>query len=247
MTITSRILKRFTISGCKVNIEFHGSTSSPVISKRSSIEKILNIFLLRQKEPLRCGRDLNPKEVSQRTKIRHKKLISKTNLNKCNILRVITSDDHVIHVKEKSPTTRWHVNEESQVMSTSGKTSCCGHRGKMLKPSMISLLKAIKGAMKVTNHTLRNIIPRWWTHVNILTQLTIKKNILDIKLRDGPLPNRSHDKKSANSGHMSNKSKSPIIIMTVLLLKTTSNKTSLIALKRTARASLNLIYPLTSD
>jgi hypothetical protein len=51
MTIMSRILKRLTISGCKVNIELHGSLSSPVINKRSSIEKILNILLLRQKNP----------------------------------------------------------------------------------------------------------------------------------------------------------------------------------------------------
>jgi hypothetical protein len=78
-----------------------------MISKRSAIKKILNILLLRQKEPLRRGRDLNPKEVPQRTKIRHKKLITKTSLNKGNVLRVITSDDHVIHIKkEKSPTTR---------------------------------------------------------------------------------------------------------------------------------------------
>jgi hypothetical protein len=47
----SRILKRLTISGCKVNIELYGSLSRPVISKRSSIEKILNILLLRQKNP----------------------------------------------------------------------------------------------------------------------------------------------------------------------------------------------------
>jgi hypothetical protein len=84
-------------------------------------------------------------------------------------------------------------------------------------------------------------------HVNIITQLTIKKGILHIKLRDGPAPNRSHDKKSANSGHMSNRSKSLIIISTMLLLKTMSNKTGLIPLKRTIKASLNLIYPLTSD
>jgi hypothetical protein len=105
MTITSRILKRLTISGHKVNIELHKSLSSPVISKRSTIKKILNILLLKQKEPLR--RDLNPKKVPQRTKIRHKKLITKTSLDKSNIFRVITSDDHVVHVKkEKSPTTR---------------------------------------------------------------------------------------------------------------------------------------------
>jgi hypothetical protein len=107
MTIASRILKRFTISGHKVNIELHGSLSSSVISKRNMIKKIINILLLRQKEPLRRGGDLNPKKVPQRTKIRHKKLITKTSLDESNILRVITSDDHVIHVKkEKSPTTR---------------------------------------------------------------------------------------------------------------------------------------------
>jgi hypothetical protein len=178
MTITSRILKRFTISDHKVNIELHGSLSSPVISKRSTIKKILNILLLRQKEPLRHVGDLNPKKVPQRTKIRHKKLITKTSLNKSNILWVITSDDHVVHVKkEKSPTTRWHVDKESQIMSAGGKTSSYDHRGKTLKPSLRSLLKAIKGATKVTNHTLRDRIPRWWTHVNILTQLTIKKCI----------------------------------------------------------------------
>jgi hypothetical protein len=104
--ITIRILKRPTIDRHKVTIELHGSLSNPMISKRSSIKKILNILLLRQKEPLRCG-DLNPKKVSQRTKIRHKKQITKTSLNKGNILRVITSDDHVMHVKkEKSPTMR---------------------------------------------------------------------------------------------------------------------------------------------
>jgi hypothetical protein len=105
VTITSRILKRLTINGRKVNIEFYGSLSSPVINKRSSIEKILNILLSRQKEPLKCGGDLNPKELPQRTKIKHKKLITKMSLNKCNIVRVITSDDHVVYVKKKkSPT-----------------------------------------------------------------------------------------------------------------------------------------------
>jgi hypothetical protein len=168
--ITSSILKRLTISGCKVNIELYGSLSSPVISKRSTIEKILNILLLRQKESLRCGGDLNPKKVPQRTKIRHKKLITKTSLNKCNILRVITGDDHVIHVKkEKNPTMRWLVDKKSRIMSAGGKISSSDHKGKTLKPSVRSLLKAIKGAMNVTNHTLRDRIPRWWAQVNILT------------------------------------------------------------------------------
>jgi hypothetical protein len=132
-------------------------------------------------------------------------------------------------------------------MSADRKTSSSDHRGKTLKPSVRSLLKAIKGATKMTNYTLRDRIPGWCAHVNILMQLTIKKDILHIRLRDGSLPNRRHYKKSANSGHMSNMSKSLIIIMTLLLLKTISNETSLIALKRTIRASLNLIDPLVSD
>jgi hypothetical protein len=166
----SGILKRLTIGGCMVNIELHESLSSLMISKRSSIEKILNILLLRQKEPLRRGGDLNPKKVPQRTMIRHKKLITKMSLNKCNVLRVITSDDHVIHVKkEKSHTMRWHMDKESRIMSAGRKTNNYDHRGKTLKPSMRSQLKAIKGATKVTNHTLRDRVPRWWTHVNILT------------------------------------------------------------------------------
>jgi hypothetical protein len=132
-------------------------------------------------------------------------------------------------------------------MSVGRKISSCDHRGKMLKPSPRSLLKAIKGATKVINHTLKDRIPRWWTRVNILMHLTIKKYILHIKLRDGPLLNRGHNKKSVNSSYMSNMSKSLIIISTLLMVKTTSNKTSLISLKRIIRASLNLIDPLTSD
>jgi hypothetical protein len=138
------------------------------------------------------------------------------------------------------------MDKKSRIMSTGGKTSSSGHIGKTLKLSARSLLKAIKGVTNVTNQTLRDRISKWWTYVNILTQLTIKKDILHIKLRDGPLPNRSHSKKSVNSGHMSN-NKILIIVTTLLVLKTTSNETSLIALKRTIRVSLNLMDPLTSD
>jgi hypothetical protein len=156
-----------------VNIELHGSLSSAVISKRSTIKKILNILLLRQKEPLWHGGDLNPKKVPPRAKIRHKERITKTSLDKSNILRVIT-------------TTRWHMDKKSRIMSAGGKISSCAHRGKTLKPSPRSLLKAIKRATKMTNHALRDRIPRWWMHVNILTQLTIKKGITSSWEMDQP-------------------------------------------------------------
>jgi hypothetical protein len=66
-------------------------------------------------------------------------------LNKDNILRFITSDDHVIHIKkEKGPTMRWHMNAESRIMSSSTKSSGYDHRGKALKPSSRSLVKTTK-------------------------------------------------------------------------------------------------------
>jgi hypothetical protein len=45
-------------------------------------------------------------------------------------------------------------------MSADEKTSNCDHRGKTLKPNPRSLLKAIKGAMNMTNHAIRDRIPR---------------------------------------------------------------------------------------
>jgi hypothetical protein len=75
VTIMSRILKKLTISSSKMNIKLHESLNRPIISKRTLIEKILNILLLREKETFSRGQ-LNPKKVSQRAKIRHKKLIT---------------------------------------------------------------------------------------------------------------------------------------------------------------------------
>jgi hypothetical protein len=114
--IMSKIFKMLTINECKVNIELHGSLSSLIISKRSSIEKILNILLLRQKEPLRREENFNPKKVPQQTNIRYKKLIIKMRLNKDNVFRVITSDNHVIHINKKnSPTMKRHVNKKNRI------------------------------------------------------------------------------------------------------------------------------------
>jgi hypothetical protein len=61
------------------------------------------------------------------------------------------------------------VDKKSWIMSAGGKTNNSDHKRKMLKPSTRSLFKAIKGARNVTNHTLRDRIPGWWAHVNILT------------------------------------------------------------------------------
>jgi hypothetical protein len=56
-------------------------------------------------------------------------------LNKGNILRIITSNDHIINIeKEKSASMRRSMNEHRWIMSTGRETSSSHHRSKALKP-----------------------------------------------------------------------------------------------------------------
>jgi hypothetical protein len=211
-------------------------------------KKILDILFLGDRETIRSGGNLNPKKVAERTKISHKKLVTKTGLNKGIILRVITSDDHVVNIEEKkSASTRRNVNKQRGIMGARRETTSSHHSGKTLKPGAMGLFQAIKRAPKMTNHPIRNRIPWRRLHVNLLVQLTIEKCILNIKLRHRLVANRGDNKKSAHSGHMSHMSKSLIIVTVLLLLKATSHKTRFIALKRSIRAGLNFVDPLARD
>jgi hypothetical protein len=165
-----------------------------------------------------------PKKVTKRTKIRHKKFLNQTCLDKGNTLRVI---NNVI----MSSTYRRIVNSQYMIMSTGRETSNSDHRSKLLKPCMRGLLKAVERATKTAYRAICNRIPRWWLHINLLTQLTIKKDILNIKIRHKSMANRCHDKNSLNGGHVNHKSKSLIIIIDMLLLKAMSDHTSFITLK----------------
>jgi hypothetical protein len=99
MTITCRVRKRITITGMKLDIELHMSLNSALIPKSSTSKKILDILFLGDRKTSRSGGNLNPKKVVKRTKISHKKLITKMDLNKGNILRIITSDDHIVNIE----------------------------------------------------------------------------------------------------------------------------------------------------
>jgi hypothetical protein len=117
----------------------------------------------------------------------------------------------------------------------------------MLKPGARHLFQAIKRAPKTADHPIRNRIPWRRLHINLLTQLTIEKGVLNIKLRHRPVANRGDNKKSVHGGQMSHMSKSLIIVTALLLLKATSHKTHFIALKRSIRAGLNFVDPLARD
>src|SRR3954463_4916009 len=157
MTITHRIRKRITISRLKLNIKLHRGLNSALIPKSSTSKKILNILFLRDVKVIRSGGNLNPKNVSKRTKISHKIPITKTSLNKGDILRIITSNDHIINIeKKKSAAMRRSVNKQRCIMSTRGETSSSHYRSKTLKPDMRGLFEAIKRTSKTTNHPLGN-------------------------------------------------------------------------------------------
>jgi len=48
-----------------------------------------------------CRGNLNPNKITKRAKIRHKKLLTQTCLDKGNELRIISCDNHVINIEEK--------------------------------------------------------------------------------------------------------------------------------------------------
>jgi hypothetical protein len=248
MTITCRVRKRITITSTKLDIELHRSLNSALIPKSSTSKKILDILFLGDRKTIRSGGNLNPKKVAKRTKISHKKLVTKMGLNKGNLLKIITSDDHIVNIEDKkSASMRRNVNKQRRIMSSRGKTSSSHHRDETLKPGTRGLFQAIKRAPKTADHPIRNRIPWRRLHINLLTQLTIEKGVLNIKLRHGPVANRGDPKKSAHSSHMSHGSKSLIIVMALLLLKATSHKTRFIALKISIIAGLNFVDSLARD
>jgi hypothetical protein len=84
------------------------------------------------------------KEVTKRTQIRHEECLTERLLHKCNVLRVVTRDDHVIDIeKKKCVTTRRGVNKKSRIVVTRLEASIDDNRGETLEPSVRSLLKTI--------------------------------------------------------------------------------------------------------
>jgi hypothetical protein len=116
----------------------------------------------------------------------------------------------------------------------------------MLKQSTRDLLEAIERTTKTTNMAVGSRVTKRSVHVDLM-QLTVKKSILHVKLRDSQQMNRGHRNKSTNDSHVSNRSKSLLIVMTVLLLKATGNKTHFKALNRAIKADADLVDPLALD
>jgi hypothetical protein len=153
-----------------MHIELHRSLNSALITKSGTSEDVVNILLLGYMEAIGGTRNLNPKEVAKRTKIIHEELLTKMGFNKSNVLRVVTSNDHVIDIEEKkSPTMRRCVDKERMVMCVRDKASESHHKGETLKSGARVLLKAIDGTPETADHAFGNRVSRRWLHIYLLT------------------------------------------------------------------------------
>jgi hypothetical protein len=136
-----------------MNIKLHRSLDSALIAKSNTSKEVLDMLLVGDVEAIRGRRNLNPKKVAKMTKFSHDKLLIEMDFDKGNVLRAVTSDDHVIDIeKKKSLTMRRCVEKERMIMCTMDKASGSHHSGETLKPGARGLLKAIEGASETTNH-----------------------------------------------------------------------------------------------
>jgi hypothetical protein len=225
--------------GIKISVKLHKNVHRALINKTDMIKKIMKVLSLGEVVAVRYGCDLYPKKVTKRAQVRHMKLPTETSLNKDNILIIIPRDEHIIHIeKNKGMTMGGTVNEKSRMMLTINKCSNSNNRGEVLNPSTRSLLVATERAAETTYVAIRNRIARRWVHADLLMQLTIKKSILHVKLRDDPQINTYHRNKSVTVAPVSSRSKGLLIVTTVLLPKTLDNETRFIALNRAIRVGL---------
>jgi hypothetical protein len=99
ITTTHQIRQGITIRSTEENTKLHMSLKNMLIPKRGTSKEIMHILFLENKEDIRAIINLSPKKkVTKMTKIRHKKLLMDTNLDKGNLLKNFASDDQFINI-----------------------------------------------------------------------------------------------------------------------------------------------------
>ena len=147
-------------------------------------------------------------------------------LDKVNVGRVITSNDHIIHIeKKKSPTLGRSVNKQSRVVLAGLKTSSSNNSAEVLKPGLRSLFETVEGTTQPADQARRSSKTWGRNHVDLLLKISVKKGILHIQLKQRPTTDSSNSNKCPDRGHVCHRSKSLIIVPTMLLLKTPSYQT----------------------
>ena len=97
------------------------------------------------------------------------------------------------------------------------KPKCSNSSLKAIISSTRRLLQTIQSMPKATNLSRGMVKARERTHVNLLSKMAIKKNILNIHLIKRPRTNSSDRDQSTDNSYLGNRSKSLLIINTILL------------------------------
>ena len=145
-------------------------------------------------------------------------MLTKEVLKRRDTYRIISSNNHIINIKKNtSDTSRGSSDKESSVMRTRSETLLNDNWAKLFKPSLRSLLEAIKSMTKAANLTAWVWIARGWLHVHFFVEVSIEESILYIHLINKPTTNSSHNNETSDRCKMSNKSKCFLIVNTILL------------------------------
>ena len=151
-------------------------------------------------------------------------MLTKEVLKRANICRIISSNNHIINIKKnKSNTNRGSSDKESSVMRTRSETLLRNNCAKLFKPSLRSLLEAIKSMTKARNLTAWVWIARGWLHVHFFLEVSIEESILHIHLIKRPTTNSNHNNQTSNRCKANNRSKCFLIVNAILLSKAPGN------------------------
>ena len=88
----------FPPRGCQMRIKFNWSVNSLAVSESNSRQKVKSILGLSNIKTI-CGMsNFKIQEITEMSKIFHLKLLTKKILEFLNVIEVITSYDHIIHI-----------------------------------------------------------------------------------------------------------------------------------------------------
>ncbi|GMP86718.1 hypothetical protein CsSME_00039393 [Camellia sinensis var. sinensis] len=136
-------------------------------------------------------------------------------------------------------------HKQSRVGSRRIKPKLGNNSLKAIIPSTKRLFQTMKSTSKITNLPKGVEKAKGRTHVDLLSEMTVKKSILNVHLIEKPMLSSSNKNQGTDNSHLGNRGKCLLIINTVLLRETLGNQTSFVALERTIRMSLDFMDPFT--
>ena len=100
MTIASRIRQWNPVIRTQLQVKLHGSVHCAGVRESSPSQQIRSVTLLRKLKTSGRRSNLETQKVAQLAKISHLKLLLKVMLDEGHMKKIITSNNHIIHIKQ---------------------------------------------------------------------------------------------------------------------------------------------------